>query len=180
MDLKKLIAIHALKLAEAKLGIEIKSFQRKSDDAIIDDNDCFIELTNIDKELCVKVNVKNDTASASASVSNLIKVSLKGKEKSSVKIAAKDLKTLKEKSKALTETLFLNHLFCLNLFSKAEKEFRLEIEKFVRKSDNIEIEDDEVLADLIENDKGLWLVALTEDDDFGIINEKPYFLKILL
>ena len=55
MDLKKLIAIHALKLAEAKLGIEIKSFQRKSDDAIIDDNDCFIELTNIDKELCVKV-----------------------------------------------------------------------------------------------------------------------------
>ena len=62
---------------------------------------------------------------------------------------------------------------------KAEKEFRLDIEKFVRKSDNIEIEDDEVLADLIENDKGLWLVALTEDDDFGIINEKLYFLKIL-
>ena len=61
----------------------------------------------------------------------------------------------------------------------------MDIKKFVRKSDNIEVNDDEVLVHLIEKDKDLWLVALAKDeeeeeDDIGIIYKELHFLKSIL
>ena len=39
-----------------------------------------------------------------------------------------------------------------------------DVEKFIRKEDGVEIEDDEVFLDLIKNDKELWVLAIGLDD----------------
>ncbi len=55
----------------------------------------------------------------------------------------------------------------LNLKENAEKEFKIKIQKFIRKSDGVEIDEDDILDELINSDKNLILIALQSDEEFG-------------
>lgn len=73
------------------MSIEIDSFVRKSDKAEISDNDCFTELAQIEKEMClIAISKKTDSKTKG------IRVSLLNQRKLSL-FVANDLQTLKEK-----------------------------------------------------------------------------------
>ena len=68
-------------------------------------------------------------------------------------------------------TVLLSAQSLLDLKKNAEKEFKIKIEKFVRKTDGIEIDEDDILDDLINSDKNLMLIALQSDEQFGKCND---------
>jgi hypothetical protein len=143
--------------AEAKLGYKIETFKREEDDCEIDDNDAFLALCESGKEFSlIAVQNGSDDEGSPKSSKQKIKVFSIG-EKEPAEILAENLETLK---------------------SKTEVKFGIEVDKFVRKLDGSEIDDDEVLVELMSIEKNLELVALEDGDIYGINFFKEPFLII--
>jgi hypothetical protein len=84
----------------------------------------------------------------------------------------KKLETLTDKTVKVTtfncnNPVLLSARNLLNLKENAEKEFKIKIKKFIRKSDGVEIDEDDILDELINSDKNLILIALQTDEEFG-------------
>ena len=47
--------------------------------------------------------------------------------------------------------------------------FNIVARKFVRKSDGLEIDDEDLFSELIHNKEEVWLVALENDEEYGKI-----------
>ncbi len=48
----------------------------------------------------------------------------------------------------------------------------------MRKSDGLEIDDEDLFSDLINGKDEVWLVALEADEDYGILNYFTFFTYI--
>lgn len=84
----------------------------------------------------------------------------------------KKLETLTDKTVKVTtfncnNPVLLSARNLLNLKENAEKEFKIKIKKFIRKSDGVKIDEDDILDELINSDKNLILIALQSDEEFG-------------
>ncbi|CAF0997419.1 unnamed protein product, partial [Brachionus calyciflorus] len=139
---------------EQKLGYKIIKVVRESDGAEIDDDEVLEILLTSGKELHL-IAYGGEKASRAG-----IKVSTSGGMGPKF-IDAKDLKSLTQ----LTEN-----------------EFGIKIEKFIRKSDDLEVDEDEVLQELLNFDDN-WLIAIEskkddeEEDDEGFFGEELRKLK---
>ena len=133
--------------AETKFGYKIETFKREQDDCEIDDDDAFLALCESGKEFSlIAVHKGSDDEGSPKRSKQTIKVFSIG-EKEPIEILAESLETLK---------------------SKTEVKFGIEVDKFVRKLDGSEIDDDEVLVELMSIEKNLELVALEDGDIYGI------------
>ena len=56
-------------------------------------------------------------------------------------------------------------------FFKVESQHEVKIEKFVRKNDGLEIDEDEILTELIRSKDECWLIALQSNEEYGIFSE---------
>ena len=133
--------------AEAKFGYKVETFKREQDDCEIDDDDAFLALCESGKEFSlIAVHKGSDDEGSPKRSKQTIKVFSIG-EKEPIEILAESLETLK---------------------SKTEVKFGIEVDKFVRKLDGSEIDDDEVLVEIMSIEKNLELVALEDGDIYGI------------
>ena len=132
--------------AEIKFGLGIEAFKQEHDDCEIEDNDSFLALCNSGKEFSLIAVQKGgcDEGSGRTSKQRIQVFSIT--EKTPVDILADSLETLK---------------------TKTETKLGIEVDKFVRKVDGSEIEDDEVLVELMGIEKNLAVVALEDGDFYG-------------
>ena len=59
----------------------------------------------------------------------------------------------------------LNSLFSI---IQVENKLEIKIERFVRKIDGIEIDENETFMELLKSKDECWLIALQPEEDFGI------------
>ena len=56
---------------------------------------------------------------------------------------------------------------CPFIYFKVENKLKIRVEKFVRKSDGLEIEDEDTYSELLKSREEVWLIALESDEDYG-------------
>ncbi len=134
--------------AEAKFGFEIETFKREHDNCEIDDDEAFLALCETGAEFSlIAVQKRSDKSSKTKS----------NNTKPKIRVYSIGVK---EPVEMLADCLE-------NLKIKAGSKFGIEVDKFVRKVDGSEIEDDEVLAELMSAEKNLAVVALEDGDFYG-------------